>query len=136
MRSFCANCFEIIDYADAICPRCNAQQNTAPGNLVLKLIRALKHPLADVRKRVVFVLGEKRAAEATNGLAEVADHDPDPYVAREAVIALSKIGGAPAVAALERAARHESFLVRKLAGGLQIAGADRRRAADRPVRDG
>jgi HEAT repeat protein len=137
MKSFCANCFAIIEYGAPVCPCCHAPQNRAPGNLRDKLIRALKHPLGEVRKRVSLVLGEKRVTEATNALAEVIERDPDPYVTGEAVVALSKMLSPAALAAIERAALHESFLVRKLAvRALIAAGGEWRRKANQIARGG
>ena len=83
-----------------------------PGDLREKLIRALRHPIGETRRRAAFVLGEKRMSDATVDLINLVDHDPDPYVGAEAVGALEKIGSPAALYGIERAACHKSFVVR------------------------
>lgn len=115
MNSFCWNCFQTIDSDDALCRDCGRQQNPVPGDLREKLIRALKHPIGETRRRASFLLGQKRVSEATADLDDLVEQDPDPYVAAEAVTALGKIGTPDALYGIERAASHESFVVRQRA---------------------
>jgi len=115
-----------------------------PGDLSEKLIRALRHPIGETRRRASFLLGEKRVSEATADLIDLVDHDPDPYVGAEAVTALEKIGTPDALYGIERAASHESFVVRQravealVAAGGEWADTAREIAEDDPspsVRD-
>ncbi|MBF6558787.1 MAG: HEAT repeat domain-containing protein [Candidatus Binataceae bacterium] len=105
----------MIDSDDTLCPYCARQQHPVPGDLREKLIRALKHPIGETRRRASFVLGEKRMSEAATNLIDLVEHDPDLYVAAEAVTALEKIGTPDALYGIERAASHESFVVRERA---------------------
>ncbi|MFZ0890238.1 MAG: HEAT repeat domain-containing protein [Candidatus Binataceae bacterium] len=86
-----------------------------PGDLREKLIRALKHPIGETRRRASFLLGEKRVSEATADLIDLVDRDPDPYVGAEAVGALEKIGNPAALYGIESAACHKSFVIRERA---------------------
>jgi hypothetical protein len=125
MNSFCWNCFQTIDSNDAQCPYCARRQNPAPGDLREKLIRALRHPIGETRRRAALLLGEKRMSEATADLINLIDHDPDPYVAGEAVEALKKIGNPAALYGIERSLSHDSFVVRERAvRALVAAGGD------------
>ncbi len=54
-------------------------------------------------------------SEAATNLIDLVEHDPDLYVAAEAVTALEKIGTPDALYGIERAASHESFVVRERA---------------------
>ena len=144
MNSFCWNCFQTIDSDDTLCPYCARQQHPVPGDLREKLIRALRHPIGETRRRASFLLGEKRVSEATADLIDLVDHDPDPYVGAEAVTALEKIGTSDALYGIERAASHESFVVRQravealVAAGGEWADTAREIAEDDPspsVRD-
>jgi len=144
MNSFCWNCFQTVDSDDALCRDCGRQQNPVPGDLREKLIRALKHPIGETRRRASFLLGQKRASAATADLDDLVEHDPDPYVAAEAVTALEKIGTPDALYGIERAASHESFVVRQravealVAAGGEWADTAREIAEDDPspsVRD-
>ncbi|MGH7780768.1 MAG: HEAT repeat domain-containing protein [Candidatus Binataceae bacterium] len=123
MTFFCINCFAEIDAEAESCWRCGATQNLDAHDYATKVRMALAHPLADTRRRAIFLLGEKHLAEAVNQLIQLIDTEPDPFLVQEAVVALGKIGGVNALTALVRAVRHKSFLVRACAvEALIIAG--------------
>lgn len=121
MKSFCWNCFQVIESSEAPCPRCGQSQCAVPGDFCEKLLRALNHPIGETRRRAAFLLGEKRVSEAVANLASLVAGDSDPYVAKEAVSALAKIGSSQALHAIERAASHRSFMVRE--GAVQALAA-------------
>jgi len=50
--------------------------------------------------------------EAVGDLVEILEHESDPFLVEEAAQALGKLRVEKALAALVRAARHKSFLVR------------------------
>jgi HEAT repeat protein len=135
MTFFCVNCFGELSGEGGRCPRCGATQNLDGRDYVAKLRNALAHPIAETRRRAIYLLGEKRMEEAVGQLIEIVDQENDPFVVEEAVAALGKIRGAMAMEALLRAARHKSFLVRARAiHSLVEAGGDWARAAKRIVR--
>jgi HEAT repeat protein len=115
MNSFCWNCFQVIESSDAACTRCGKPQQPAPGDLTEKLMRALRHPVAETRRRVAFLLGEKRVRQSIPALTELIREDADPYVVEEVVAALEKTGGCESLSAIELAARHATFFVRERA---------------------
>jgi hypothetical protein len=47
---------------------------------------ALSHPLVETRRRVIFLLGEKRAVEAVEELIEVIDCETDPFSPRRRLL--------------------------------------------------
>jgi len=112
MTFYCVNCFAELARDDRACPRCGADQHPGRRDYAAKLRAALAHPLAETRRRAIFLLGEKRVAPAVRNLAEIIDREPDPFLVEEAAIALGKIRDQESRAALARAARHKSFLVR------------------------
>ncbi|HZO80337.1 MAG TPA: HEAT repeat domain-containing protein [Candidatus Binataceae bacterium] len=112
MTFYCVNCFAELASDDRACPRCGVEQQLDGRDYPAKLRKALKHPLAETRRRAIFVLGEKRVAEAVRDLAELADHEDDPFLVEEAAIALGKIRNEESLAALAHAAHHKSFSVR------------------------
>jgi HEAT repeat protein len=115
MTFYCINCFAEIPADRGACPRCGAVQTLDRRDYAAKLRAALAHPLAETRRRAIFLLGEKRVSAAVGELIEVLDRENDPFLAQEAVIALGKIPGQQSLEALARAARHKSFLVRSRA---------------------
>ncbi len=112
MTFYCINCFAELHDDGGQCPRCGAAQNLDRRDYAAKLRRALGHPIAETRRRVIFLLGEKRITDAVGDLIEILDHESDPFLVEEAATALGTIRGDQSLAALVRAARHRSFLVR------------------------
>lgn len=112
MTFFCVNCFAELSADGGSCARCGAPQNLDHRDYPAKLRRALAHPLAETRRRAIFLLGEKRVVDAVRELVEILDDESDPLLAEEAAAALGKIHNRKAMTALVRAARHRSFLVR------------------------
>ncbi len=112
MTFYCVNCFAELASDDRECPRCGADQHLDRRDYAAKLRAALAHPLAETRRRAIFLLGEKRVAAAVRNLAELVDREDDPFLVEEAAIALGKIRDEESRAALVRAAHHKSFLVR------------------------
>lgn len=125
MTFFCMNCFAELRSAAETCPRCGAEQSCAALDFAAKLRAALAHPIAEIRRRAIFLLGKKRVAKAADDLIQVVESETDPFLVEEAVAALGRIGDEKALHALCRAARHRSFLVRARAvEALATAGGD------------
>jgi hypothetical protein len=112
MTFYCLNCFAKLQRDGATCCRCGAAHGLDHPDYATKLRAALAHPLAETRRRAIFLLGEKRMMDSVGELVEILDSEGDPFLVREAVVALGKIQGELSLAALVRAAHHRSFLAR------------------------
>lgn len=121
MTFFCINCFAEFDADAEDCWQCGATQDLDARDYVTKVRAALAHPLADTRRRAIFLLGEKYVVEAGDELIQLIDTESDPFLVEEAIVALGKIGGMNALTAIMRAVSHESFLVRARAVEALIA---------------
>jgi HEAT repeat protein len=99
--------------AREICPNC-AQRISSWNEKAFteKLIQALSHPEPETPARAVYILGEKKTAEAVGPLARLFRRSRDPFLQSEIMEAMGKIGGEEALALLMEALRHPSFIVR------------------------
>jgi HEAT repeat protein len=113
MNSYCPECWKEVAAGLAACPGCGAV--LLPWNerkYSAKLIRALDDPDAETRRRAVYVIGEKRVAEAVGRLGDVFERTVDPFLKSEIVEAIGKIGGETGFPLLIEPLRHPSFVVR------------------------
>ena len=79
--NFCLNCFSTISTMEEVCPACKVPiAAISAREYAEKLIRALEHPLADVRVRVIIALGMRGDPEAAEKLADCALHYPADIV--------------------------------------------------------
>jgi HEAT repeat protein len=79
------------------------------------LIAALRHPEPRTVRRAIYLLGERRQAEAVSALKALYEDSRDPFVQSDIVRALIRIGNPEAMGLVMRAASHPSFLVRDAA---------------------
>jgi HEAT repeat protein len=136
MTFYCWNCFAEMRSPESVCTRCGMGQDVARRDYVAKLRGALAHSVAETRRRAIFLLGEKRVAEAVGDLAGLLKAESDPFLVEEAMIALGKIGGDEALRAVLAGASHGSFIVRARAvQALVGAGGEWARAAIEIARD-
>jgi hypothetical protein len=113
---FCLVCFAEIDSEHDRCPRCDADLRALDAEQFdRRLIRVLRHRLADHRLLAARILGRRRTLDAVRSLADVAEHDADPFVAAEAVRALARLGNPEALAAVHRVAARGSVIPRRAA---------------------
>lgn len=91
MIAFCTRCWGEIDAVATKCIHCAVDLATDTRTYNEKLIAALDHPLPDVRERVCWLIGENRMRSAIPRLIEVAEHDSDLFVRREAQMALAVV---------------------------------------------
>lgn len=119
----CPECGRTVPPAAAVCPRCGfdlAAFEAAPyGD---KLLVALWHPEPDTAERAAHILGIVKPAGAADALERRYRATSDPYLQREIVRALARLGGPAAERVLTDARAHRSVIVR--------SGAD---GADRPA---
>jgi len=116
MTYFCTNCWKELDKAAAVCPACGShQEQLRQESFVQKLIRALHHPEPETPIRAAYILGELRASQAKDELADILHSSPDPYIAAACAEALGKIGGASALATLQTALNKSRSIIVKRA---------------------
>ncbi|MGC9151178.1 MAG: HEAT repeat domain-containing protein [Microbacter sp.] len=93
MTFYCTNCWHEIDPDIAVCPYCGANQYAlSEEEYDEKLIRALHHPEPMTPIRAAFILGERGVHKAVPDLEKVILENKDPYLVKEALEALGKIG--------------------------------------------
>lgn len=94
MHRFCPNCREMNDWDRKTCVRCGASLRHAEGETyVEKLIWALHHPEKSTALRAATILGDLKAREAADALAQVlGDPKTDPYTGAAAARSLGAIG--------------------------------------------
>lgn len=112
---FCPTCWAALRSGTSSCPRCGAELSPDRVGYEQSLIHALKHPLHDRRLIAATILGERRSTIAVASLIEAVTQREDPYLGAEAARALVKIGDPAGVAAVRRAAREASAIVREAA---------------------
>jgi HEAT repeat protein len=79
-----------------------------------KLVRALNHPDTFARRRVAWLLGERRAAMAFMDLLNVFQSASDPYFKAEIIRALAKIDRQKTLELIsQKHIKKESIIVRK-----------------------
>ncbi len=80
-ENFCLNCFSTISAIEEICPECNAPVAAmSVREYKEKLVRALEHPLADIRMRVIIALGMRGDPEVAQKLTDCALRHPADIV--------------------------------------------------------
>ena len=110
MIFYCPNCWSELGSERQFCARCG-QNISSPDEKTFtdKLLQALSHPEPTTVMRAVYILGEKGSRHAVEPLLALFKQSRDPFLQREILIALGKIG---VVSAVIEALRHPSFIVR------------------------
>lgn len=113
LTRYCPRCYERNPWSANACLRCGASLDT-DETFDERLCWALDHPEPGTALRAAGALGQRRHGPAVPALARVALESRDPYLAREAALALLEFPDDPrARAAVRRLAGHRSFLVRQ-----------------------
>jgi len=96
------HCWATVPAEAEVCMACGAVIEDTGADIVDKYIAALRHPQAETRLRVAWLLGRMREARAVPALiaAVAAWGDHDPYVLSAAVKSLGLIGDKRAVPVL------------------------------------
>lgn len=118
-ETFCLHCFALIARDAHRCPACGGSvsemSERAYGE---KLLRALDHPLAEVRMRAIIALGKRSESDTAEALVACAlRHPSDVVEGLEIVRSLSRLNaGRPSRAALRQIADiHPASAVKKAA---------------------
>jgi HEAT repeat protein len=113
---FCPACWAEVPEKAALCPTCGADLETLDrAEFDQKLIRALDHPEALTAVRAAEILGWRRTARAVPALLARYRRGADPFLAAAIALALGRIGGVEARAALRELERDPSVIVRRAA---------------------
>jgi HEAT repeat protein len=113
MIFFCPNCWKEISGVPAVCHHCAHKISSWDEKAFTeKLLQALSHPEPETAIRAVYLLGEKRTAEAIDTLTRLFRRTKNPFLQSEVVEAIGKIGGDTAFSLLMEALHHPSFIVR------------------------
>jgi HEAT repeat protein len=116
---YCPACFEPLAQEADTCPACGARRADLTGRDYREaLLYALRHPLADVRLRVIIALGLRGEPETADALAECALRYPTDVVqGLEIVHSLSRVrdGATRKRTLFSLAVRHHAHAVRDAA---------------------
>lgn len=81
-QSYCMNCFSLMPVDQTVCPACGQDAAALSSrDYRAKLVRALYHPLADVRSRAGIALGLRRDEDAAEDLVQCALRHPKDVTA-------------------------------------------------------
>lgn len=113
MIFYCPNCWQELHSDSKACPRCGKDPSSwEKRSYASKLIQALSHPEPETQRRAVFLLGEKRIADAVSALTALFRQTTNPFLACEIIEALGKVGSKAAFATVSEALHHPAFFVR------------------------
>lgn len=108
---FCPSCWREIS-EQIICPFCQYDlREFHKLSYEDKLIGALKHPIKEIRKTAVFIIGLKRIEKAVTELERMINEEEDPFILMEIVKALRQIKNREAKVILEKLSSHRSSLI-------------------------
>lgn len=118
-KTYCLNCFALIPRDTRRCPACGGSvSEMSERTYGDKLLRALEHPLAEVRMRAILALGMRGEPDSAPALVACALRRPSDVVeGLEIVRSLSRLNaGRPSKAALRQLADfHPASAVKKAA---------------------
>lgn len=91
-EAFCLACGALVAHDGSACPECGTDpQALSAEPYRRKLLRALGHPLSEVRERAARLLGEVAGPEAFEALLGRARDPTDPFVAAAALQGLERL---------------------------------------------
>jgi len=114
MRYVCPYCWQASAPESSRCPSCGQtlERSWKSMGYADKLIRALRHPVMEVRIRAAGILGRLREPRAVPALIRLLQQGENVYVQAASAQALREIGSPKAMACLKKLAAHPSALVR------------------------
>lgn len=122
MKFFCPNCFAEISEDTRICPQCETDIAAwmSSHNYFQRLIKALKHPVSEVRMSAIMSLGNQGNSKAAGPLVDCAfDWPADTVQNLEILVALTKLPlNADNKKALKRLHDHPARIIREKADNL------------------
>ena len=116
MTFFCPACWKKIQEDDRICPHCGADMTLLDQkSFDEKLIQALGHPIRETAGMAVWILGERKTVEAITPLIRLFEMTDNPFLQREILDALDKIGTEDALNFVMESLDHHISMVRRRA---------------------
>lgn len=115
MIAFCTHCWAEIDSRDIRCVHCGVDLTNDPRPYEQKLAAALKHPLAEARARICWLLGENHIVSAVPQLIATAEHDEDLFVQQAAVEALVALRDNRALPLMRRLSQGDNHFLQSAA---------------------
>ncbi len=128
MTFYCPVCRKEIPEDDVACPYCGAD-GTSLGQKSFneKLIRDLQHPARDRVGMAVRRLGELKTAHAVAPLVRLFETTDDPFLQREILGALDRIGTEDALNFIMESIEHPISMVRRRAWEIMEERATRKK---------
>lgn len=109
---FCPFCWEELKDNLIICPNCNSDlRKFSSMPFEEKLIYALKHPVREIRKTAIFIIGLKKMRSAIKELEKILIYEEDSIMIIEILNSLKNIGTEEAMEIIERFKFHSSSLI-------------------------
>jgi HEAT repeat protein len=116
MTFFCPACWKEIGEMDKQCPLCGADISEHDRkSFDEKLIQALGHTVRETVGMAVWILGERKTAEAVGPLMRLFERTDNPFLQREILDALDKIGTEDALNFIMESLDHRISMVRRRA---------------------
>ncbi|WP_339945551.1 HEAT repeat domain-containing protein [Thermodesulfovibrio sp.] len=109
---FCPSCWRGIPDFVIICPYCQYDLKSYQSlSYEEKLIHALKHPVKEIRRTIIYIIGLKRLEKAVSELERMIDEEEDPIILMEIANALRKIRSRKAKEVLDKMKSHKFPLI-------------------------
>jgi HEAT repeat protein len=116
MTFFCPACWKEIREDDKKCRYCGADITAYDQKgFDEKLIQALGHPVRETVGMAVWILGERKTTEAVGPLMQLFERSDNPFLQREILDALDKIGTEDALNFIMESLDHHINMVRRRA---------------------
>ncbi|MCS7164634.1 MAG: HEAT repeat domain-containing protein [Thermodesulfovibrio sp.] len=109
---FCPSCWREISESVVMCPYCN--YDLRDFNCLSyddKLILSLKHPIKEIRRLIIFLIGLKKLKKALPELEKMIEYEEDPIVLIEIVKTLQQINDKYAKAILNKMRFHRFSII-------------------------
>jgi HEAT repeat protein len=131
---YCPNCWTILDEKDQVCPKCGyIIKDYQDLSYEDKLLNALHHPVPERRIIAAQVLGILKSQRALIEFLKILESEEEDYfILRSILLAAANINHPNRIILLQKASRHPSALVRRLADELlaQISSGQAERDPD------
>ncbi|MCX8034203.1 MAG: HEAT repeat domain-containing protein [Thermodesulfovibrio sp.] len=109
---FCPSCWRVISENIIICPYCHydlRKFNTLGYDD--KLILSLRHPVKEIRRLIIFIIGLKKLKKAVAEFERMIEGEDDPIILLEIVKALVKINSKEAREILDKMRSHRFQII-------------------------
>ncbi|MEN2993954.1 MAG: HEAT repeat domain-containing protein [Thermodesulfovibrio sp.] len=109
---FCPSCWRGISENTILCPYCNYDLNKFNAlSYEDKLLLSLKHPVKEIRRLIIFVIGLKKMKKALSEVEKMIDQEEDPIILIEIIKALQQFNDKEAKAILEKIRSHRFSII-------------------------